>query len=466
MQFYDSRKSSIVPFTHNPSIPVNIYTCGPTVYDEVHLGNLKTFLWSDFIVSVLKASGYETNHIMNITDIDDKIIKRLPEQTKESLIAFTTTYTDLFLDSLTKLGVRNYTKHNIHRVTDYVEEIKHSVQVIVETGHGYVTRDGSVYFDTASFTGTNPFASVTDVEDDESARTIIRAEDVRSKKDFALWKAKPEEDVTLHWNLESVRGAANGRMGWHIECSSIARRALGKVHIKMGGSDLKHIHHAAEIYQSECLGDEVYGDYWIHFGFLNFGGEKMSKSLGNVMRLSEIEAASVNLKLLRLYLLSKSYKNDTDFNLEDIQDGSYLKKNFMNLHLLYNKLKYAFYKSEGATTSLPPLYPAVLKKLQENFDTVGALKLLFEYVNVTYKMKLNAEMERAILDELNKVNDLFNILDPSLLTIDVGTLALVSMREAHRAAKQFAEADLIRLELHTRYVFEDDKTGFSLVSRF
>jgi len=466
LSFYNSRTARHEPFLHDLSTPLHVYTCGPTVYDEVHLGNLRTFVWSDFIISVLHALGYTTRHIMNITDIDDKIIKRLPEQTKDALLAYTTLYTNRFLEALHKLGVRNYGPHNIHRITDYVENIKQSIRTICEKGCGYVTRDGSVYFDTGAWVGTNPFASIVANKcDSESTRTIIRAEDVKLSRDFVLWKAKPEEGI--HWNLEGVEGALAGRMGWHIECSAVAHSVLGKVHLKIGGSDLKHIHHAAEIYQSETIcNEELYGDSWIHLGFLNFVGEKMSKSIGNVIRLQEVEERGINLFLLRMYLLSKSYRGDADFTYVDIEEGSYLRKNFINFHLLYNKLQYGFYRATTVTTKeIPTVFSTILEKLCVDFDTAGAFEALFQFVNQVYKMPLTPSIAKAFLEEIKQIDSVFHLLDPQLTHIDAATICVLKDREELRARKDFAAADVIRMEVQKQYFFEDDKTGFSLVPR-
>jgi cysteinyl-tRNA synthetase len=147
LKFYNSRTKQIDLFEHDKSILINMYTCGPTVYDRVHLGNLKTFLWSDFVVQYLNAIGYKTNHIMNITDIDDKIIGRLREQTYSSLIEYTSFYTEKFLEDIRKLGIRNYTKSNIHKVTDNVDSMEQMVLDLLDKGFAYETPDGSVYFD-------------------------------------------------------------------------------------------------------------------------------------------------------------------------------------------------------------------------------------------------------------------------------------------------------------------------------
>lgn len=461
LKFYNSRTKSFDTFNHDINIPINIYTCGPTVYDRVHLGNLKTFLWSDFVVQYLNAIGYKTNHIMNITDIDDKIISRLPEQTYESLIEYTDYYTNKFLEDIQKLGLRNYTKQNIHKVTDNTDSMEQMVLDLIEKGFAYETSNGSVYFDSTKITN-NPFYIENDINKYESERNIIRADDVKNHRDFVLWKVKT--DRTIVWGNKLKKGI----FGWDTECCAICANILGKVHIKTGGFDLKQKHHCNEISQAEALNSkQVYGDYWIHFGFLNFAGDKMSKSIGNVKRLDDIK---YNYKLVRMYLLSKSYINDVDYSDEEIE---LMKKDFINLHLLYNKLSNKFYKESkntkqnfaNDTDADVEIYNKILNTISNNFDTNSALKLLIGYVDKIMKVYLTVDIAEEILEELNRVNDLFNILDKNLLIIDEETMNFISEREELRKQKQFDKTDAMRNQLKQTFIFEDENTGFSLIKK-
>lgn len=458
LKFYNSRTCEIDLFVHDKSIPINMYTCGPTVYDRVHLGNLKTFLWSDFVVQYLNAIGYKTNHIMNITDIDDKIISRLPEQTYSALIEYTSFYTEKFLEDIAKLGIRNYTKANIHKVTDNTDSMEQMVVDLLDRGFAYETSDGSVYFDSTKIPLTNPFYVQNNTESYESSRNIIRAEDVRSPRDFVLWKVKTDE--TLKWGKKLICG----RISWHPECSCLSLKYLGKVHIACGGSDLKNLHHFSSLAQAEALDPpNKYGDYWIHFGFLNFAGDKMSKSIGNVKRLDDVNHS---YKLVRMYLLSKSWKNDFDYLEEEIE---LIKKDFINLHMFYNKLKNKFCrKSKNPKENYSgdtKIYNKILEKISYNFDTQAGLQLLIEYVNKLMKVYLDEETADNILNELNKVNELFNILDEKLLEINQETMKFISVREELRKQKQFDKTDAMREELKKTFIFEDENTGFTLIKK-
>ena len=457
LKFYNSRTKQIDIFEHEKTIPINMYTCGPTVYDRVHLGNLKTFLWSDFIVQYLNAIGYETNHIMNITDIDDKIISRLPEQTVECLIEYTSFYTEKFLLDIGKLGIRNYTKSNIHKVTDNVDSMEQMVLDLIETSFAYETPDGSVYFDSTKIVN-NPFYVENNTEGYQSERNIIRADGVKNNRDFVLWKVKNDETLKFGKKLNG------GRIGWHLECSSIVECKLDKLDISLGGIDLKSPHHMCSICQSEAYKpNQKYGDYWIHFGFLNFSGDKMSKSIGNVKRLEDI---NFNYKLLRMYLLSKSYRNDFDYLEDEIE---FMKKDFINFHLLYNKLFNKFYRSHKNLkqnySGDTEIYNKILETIGNNFDTLGSLQLLIAYVDKLMKVYLNDEYANNILEELNKVNNLFNILDEDLLKINQETMDFINQREELRKQKQFEKTDAMREELKKTFIFEDENTGFSLIKK-
>jgi len=455
LKFYNSRTKQIDTFEHDINIPINIYTCGPTVYDKVHLGNLKTFMWSDFVVQLLNALGYKTKHIMNITDIDDKIINRLPEQTITSLIDYTNYYTDKFLADIHQLGLRNYTKDNIHKVTDNVDSMEEMVIELINKNFAYETPDGSVYFDSTKIIN-NPFYVDNDITDYESDRNIIKADGVKNQRDFVLWKVKT--DRTIVWGNKLKKGC----ISWMPECTCLSLKYLDKVHIAMGGCDLRNLHHFSTISLAESLNPkQVYGDYWIHFGFLNFGGDKMSKSLGNVVRLDDV---TYNFKLLRLYLLSKSYKNDVDYVEEEIET---IKKDFINLHLLYNKLSNNFYRTNDKLTYLGDIYiyQKILAAVANNLDVRTGLHLLNDYINKIMKAYLTQNIANIILNELNMCNELFNILDKELLYIDDNTINLIIAREELRKQKKFDETDKIRKELNKNYIIEDDNSGFTLIKK-
>ena len=462
LKVYNTRTKSVEKFEHDIDTPINIYTCGPTVYNRAHIGNLKTFLWSDFIVCYLNAIGYKTKHIMNITDIDDKIINSLEKQDLETLLKFTQGYTDLFLEDIKTIGIRSYAKDNIHKVTDNIESIVTMIKKLLETGYAYRVSDGSIYFDTSKvekypFPDFQKEAFSRDDDNYVSERKIIRVEGVKSKSDFVLSKAK--KDGEIFWDTE----LGKLRPGWSIECSAITDNILDKLDIKIGALDLKMPHHCCEILQSEAYKpSQLYGKYWFHCGFLNFSGDKMSKSLGNTVRLENVKH---NYFLLRWYFLSKPYRHNFDYDEEELEA---MKTDFVNFHMLYNKLTLGFVK-ENPKKNYPIektyIYSEILDIISNDFNTKDALHTLFKYVDKLLKVYMNKETVENVLNELNKVNQLFNLLDKNVLNIPRDTLEFIEKREEMRKLKQFDVTDAMRNELQEKYFFEDEQTGYLIINK-
>lgn len=461
LRVYNTRTKSTEKFEHNIDVPINIYTCGPTVYNRAHIGNLKTFLWSDFIVCYLNAIGYKTNHIMNITDIDDKIINSLEKQDMETLLKFTQGYTDLFLEDIKAIGIKSYTKDNIHKVTDNIEPIVAMIKKLLETGHAYRVPDGSIYFDTSKV-DKYPFPdfqkeAFSRDDDYVSERKIIRTEGVKSKSDFVLWKSRKEGEI--FWKTD----IGEGRCGWHLECSAITDAILNKLDVKISAMDLKIPHHTCEILQSEAYKpSQMYGKYWFHCGFLNFSGDKMSKSLGNILRLENVK---YNYFLLRWYFLSKPYRHTFDYNEEELKK---LKTDFVNFHMLYNKLSLGFVK-ENSKKNYPIentyIYSELLDIISDDFNTKDALQTLFKYVDRLLKVHMNKDTVENVLNELNKVNQLFNLLDKNVLNIPDETIEFINERESIRKQKQFELSDTMRKKLQEKYFFEDEQTGYLIINK-
>jgi cysteinyl-tRNA synthetase len=461
LKVYNTRSKSTEIFEHDIDTPINMYTCGPTVYNRAHIGNLKTFLWSDFIVCYLNAIGYKTNHIMNITDIDDKIINSIEKQDMETLLSFTQKYTDLFLEDINAIGIRSYTKDNIHKVTDNIEPIVTMIKKLLESGHAYRVPDGSIYFDTSKV-DKYPFPdfqkeAFSKNEDYVSERKIIRPPGVKSKSDFVLWKCKKEGEI--FWKTD----IGEGRMNWHLECSAITDVILNKLDIKIGALDLCFPHHNCEILQSEAYKpSQLYGKYWFHCGFLNFSGDKMSKSLGNILRLENVKH---NYFLLRWYFLSKPYRHTFDYNEEELEK---MKTDFVNFHMLYNKLILGFVKNNSKKNypiENTYIYSELLDIISDDFNTKDALQSLFKYVDRLLKVYMDTETVENVLNELNKVNHLFNLLDKNILTIPDSTLEFINKREDLRKEKQFEASDAMRIELQEKYFFEDEQTGYLIINK-
>ena len=264
LEIYNTRTNKIEKLIFDED-EIGIYTCGPTVYDKVHIGNIKTIFWSDFISSVIEYYYPDkVKSIINITDIDDKIINRLDNKTITDLILYTNKYTDLFLKDLNNLSITRYNNKH-YKVTEHINEIINMINDLKEKEYAYEVDDGSIYFDSSKVI-EYPFPAFKkdDIHDYDNERNIIRNENIKDNKDFILWKCKDEGDI--YWHNDNIK---KGRPGWHIECSAIASKQLENVTIHIGGEDLKFPHHTCEILQSESFNPtKVFGKHWIHIGFL------------------------------------------------------------------------------------------------------------------------------------------------------------------------------------------------------
>lgn len=456
---------------------IGIYTCGPTVYDRVHIGNLKTIFWSDFFTSFLEVLYPNKVHsIINITDIDDKIISRLKKQTYQELIDYTSNYTSLFINDLNQLQITRFNdKH--HKVTDNLDEIKNMIGKLQKDGFTYYDSQGSIYFDSSKI-NKYPFPTIKkeDIIDFDNDREIIRDKLIKDNKDFALWKCKHNEEIFWEYKdihnkpsvdevittsnifscsdqVVSSTSISKGRPGWHIECSAIANKHLENVTFHLGGEDLKFPHHTCEIIQSESYdSSKVFGKYWLHIGFLNVNGDKMSKSIGNVLKLDDI---NVNKYLLRYYLFQKHYRKQNDFTFEEIQ--SY-KIPFLNIHKLYNKLKIGIHEySENDNTKNLYIFDDLIKTISNDLDTKGASNLLNKYVNIWLKNKVSENDRNIVLEELDKVNNLFKFIDPSIIDIPKQIVDVMNERNQCKIDKNFQIGDRLRdFVIDSGYIYEDN----------
>jgi cysteinyl-tRNA synthetase len=434
-------------------------------------------MMSDFLVRVLRiVGGYETNHIMNITDIDDKIIKKSNCATYDELISFTDHYTRLFLEDMKKMNIREYNeeKQNIHRVTDTMDHIHEMIQTLIEKGDAYIVSDGSVYYDTRNKVVCPFEASIQNNDETHSTRSIIKSEGVRSNRDFVLWKVKEHEKLKFEcpYTME-------GRPGWHIECSAISRKHLERVDIHIGGIDLKFPHHSCEILQSESYDPEhEFGKLWVHIEFLNFAGDKMSKSIGNILYIDDIISNNNDPFLVRMYLLSKHYRHQFDYSEKEMR---LFKKNFYSIHLFVNKLSYKFYvrrdkKNEigdnktnneigdNKTNNEIDLIRQIHSYLCDDLNTSSCFQALVSFVDRYNNCFLSDEMSQNILQQIEEIDEIFGIINPRLRHVDQDTIQKMYLREEYRIQKKYALSDEIRREIQQKYIVEDNSLyGFSLI---
>ena len=300
---------------------VGLYCCGPTVYDFAHIGNWRTFIFGDLVRRYLEFKGYAVQHVMNITDVDDKIIKRVRE-TGTTLKEFTGKFEAAFFDDLKTLNCR--LPHETPRATEHIADIISLIEKLVARGLAYQTPDGSVYFSIEKYRAAGSrYGQLVKLNFDEMrVGERVRSDEYEKEAvaDFALWKARVPEDGTVFW--PSPWG--EGRPGWHIECSAMSMKLLGpSFDLHLGGEDLMFPHHEDEIAQSEGAGVQPAGrpfvKYWLHGAHLLVEGKKMSKSLGNFFTLRDLLAKGFTGREIRYLLLTAHYRETFNFTLEGLQ---------------------------------------------------------------------------------------------------------------------------------------------------
>ncbi|MBU2632766.1 cysteine--tRNA ligase, partial [Patescibacteria group bacterium] len=308
---YNSLSKKIEEFKPINSEEVGIYTCGPTVYDYMHIGNIRTFLLSDIVIRALDFNNFKVKAVENITDIDDKIIKKA-EETGTTIEQISAKYTRSFLKDIKELNTLSEVK--LVKATDYIKKMIEFIQVLVRKNVAYVEEDGSVYFDISKFSSYGKLSNFENRELKTGTRILSDEYEKDNAQDFALWKATKENKV----GFDSPWG--RGRPGWHVECSAMSQDLLGEsFDIHIGGIDLLFPHHENEIAQSETKTGKKFVNYWIHGAHILVDGKKMSKSLGNFYTLFDLEKKGFSPLALRYLYLQSHYRQETNFTLGSLK---------------------------------------------------------------------------------------------------------------------------------------------------
>src|SRR5271165_1018972 len=312
LHLYNTLPAKLEAFQPLVDNQVRMYACGPTVYDYVHIGNLRTIVAGDDLRRFLAQSGYEVRHVMNITDVDDKIIRNASKQ-KLSVADYTAKYEKAYFEDAATLNVQ---EPIIVRATDYIQKMADFIAVLVSKGYAYRADDGSWYFRIASFPEYGKLSKKDFSAINDGARVDLDEYDKDSARDFALWKAaKPGE----HWDTR----LGPGRPGWHIECSAMALRYLGEsFDLHAGGEDLMFPHHENEIAQSESATGKTMAYHWMHVRFLLVDGRKMSKSEGNFFTLRDLLLKGYKASAIRFLLISVPYRHPLNFTLEGLTESA------------------------------------------------------------------------------------------------------------------------------------------------
>jgi len=447
MHIYDSVQKKKLPFEPIKANEASIYVCGPTVYDDAHLGHARSSLAFDLLSRTLKAHGYTVTMGKNFTDIDDKIIKKV-EATGKSMEEITSFYIERYLEEMAALGIQ---RADIEpKATESLDAIEAMIQNLIDKDIAYIISSGDVYFDTSKDTHYGDISHRV-ADDEDSQSRVEHTSEKRNPKDFALWKAcKGEDDICFNTAF------SRGRPGWHIECSAMIEKHFTgddnySIDIHGGGADLLFPHHENEAAQSRCATGHELAKYWMHNGFVQIDGEKMSKSLGNSFFLKDA-LKLYDGEVLRYYLNSVHYRNDFNFSEEELQ------LNKKRLDKLYRLKK----RVSPGKESLPNknFKKALLDAMGDDLNISIALSVIDELISVTNDaldatpkdkgLKKETLANIAFIDELlgfggKEPFAYFQIGIDDVLKEKIESL--ITERIEAKKAKDFARSDAIRDEL-------------------
>ena len=445
MKIFNTYSGQLEDFQPAAPPKVSMYVCGPTVYDDSHIGHGRTYVSYDVIARYLRYKGYDVTHVRNITDIDDKIINRA-NQEKCTTENIATKYAQSFHRDLKKLNLES---PNIEpKATDSMNEIVAMIRELIKNNHAYVS-GGDVYFAVKSFSDYGKL-SKKNIDQLMVGARVQPGEQKKDPLDFALWKqAKPNEPSwNSPWSL--------GRPGWHIECSAMSKKALGDtLDIHTGGRDLIFPHHENEIAQSECANQKRFVKYWLHNGFVNLSKEKMSKSLGNTIFLKDL-FEKVHPEALKFYLISAHYRSPIEFSHQDLEVSS---GSFDRLvRILYSIPEKDFTVPTENQKKYIDIFEAAMS---EDFNTPKAIAVLFDIAREANRYAVKKETFeqaielRSVLYKLGQILGLFSFDPkqyfrsiPGMQGVDVEKIeTLIEQRMSARRNKDFSTADQIRKDL-------------------
>ena len=459
LRLYNTLTRQVEPFDPLQPGQAGMYCCGPTVHDFAHIGNFRTFAFADLVRRYLEFRGLAVTHVMNVTDVEDKIIRRVAE-TDSSLAEYTAKFTDAFFEDFRLLNCTE--PHHVPRATDHIAEMLDIIGKLMERGIAYQAGDGSVYFSIQNYIGCGcEYGRLIKLNFDEMRQGDRVSDDEYEKEslaDFALWKARVPEDGEVFW--PSPWG--EGRPGWHIECSAMSMKLLGtSFDLHLGGEDLVFPHHEDEIAQSEGATGEPFVKHWLHGAHLLVEGKKMSKSLGNFFTLRDLLDKGYNGREVRQLMISAHYRDTFNFTLAGL-DGARTALN--RIDECVSKLR----ETAGDETAEPAqeVIEQFTNALDDDLNVSGAWAAVFDWVRDCNRQLADNTMdattaaaELAAWEQMDTVLGVGKVEEeaPAELT------ALLEERAAARVAKDYARADAIRDELAEQgWAIEDTAKGARL----
>jgi len=444
IKLYNSKTKDAEEFKPIEAGKVGMYTCGPTVYDYPHIGNARAYVFADLLKRGLLMNGLSVNHVMNITDVDDKTIRDSRVKDK-SLKEFTEFYTAEFLKDLDSLNVIPANK--FPKATEHIPEMISMIETLIDNDNAYKAEDGSTYFDISSFAKYGELSGVDLSGAQQTQRVASDEYEKDNAQDFALWKAYDSDDGDVSWDTT----LGKGRPGWHIECSAMSRKYLGgHFDIHTGGIDLIFPHHENEIAQSVCCGGD-FVNYWMHNAHLMVDGKKMSKSLGNFYTLRDLQGKGFSPLAFRYFLLQAHYRTQTNFTLEALEASQ---NALRNLYHIARSLKAGFLGSMFSKINSDEMNKFI-SAVNDDLDSPKALATMWDMLKSdlrpTDKLKTLLAMDNFLGLGIKEALE-FKV--PSEIQ------KLVNQRDQARKDKNYKESDRNRDEIKNKgYEVLDTKDG-------
>lgn len=451
---------------------VNMYVCGPTVYNLIHIGNARPMIVFDTVRRYMEYKGYDVNYVSNFTDVDDKIIKKANEEGVDPSV-ISERYIAECRKDMQALNVKTATTHP--KATEEIDGMIGMIQTLIDKGFAYVAEDGTVYYRTRSFKeyGKLSHKNLDDLRSGNRSLLVSGEDQKQDALDFVLWKPKKEGEP--YWDSPWCKG----RPGWHIECSVMSKKYLGdEIDIHAGGEDLIFPHHENEIAQSEAANGQQFAKYWMHNGFLNIDNKKMSKSAGNFFTVRDI-SEKYDLQVLRFFMLSAHYRSPLNFSadlMEAAKNGlERIITSVSNLNFLLEKGDDKDQENRTENVSITENEKKLLAQAKEyitkfdeamddDFNTADAISAIFELVkfaNTNVTESASREFIQEIKDEIVKLSDICGlIVEKKEEILDAEIESLIQARQEARKAKNFAKADEIRDTLAAKgIILEDTREG-------
>ena len=470
LRLYNTLSKKIEVFKPLNKKEVRMYNCGPTVYDYAHIGNLRSYVFVDLLKRYLRYSGYKVKHITNITDVDDKTIKG-SRQSRQSLKEYTDFYLKEFIKDIKTLNVEFPEK--MPRAAKHINEMTDLIKILLKKGYAYES-DHSIYFKISKAKDYGKLAGVKKQDLNRAAKISVIEDEYKKENmsDFALWKGWKPQDRNVFWKTK----IGKGRPGWHIECSAMSIKYLGKsFDIHLGGIDLIFPHHTNEIAQSESATGKKFVNYWLHNAHLLVNGEKMSKSLGNFYTLKDIAKKGYNPLLLRLILLKTHYRKTLDFSFENFEEAKSIAEKILNFLLSLDALKNKKENNFEASKKISQSRIAFKKAMDDDLNASRAFSSIFEFIGEAHKKigEMNAKQAKMAKDYIFEIDNVFGFIKPlydaykkrlSGALKNPKIKKLLEKRAKLRIERQYETADKIREKLLQENIVVKDAAngGFSV----